>query len=454
MNTKRVLFLLPLFAFAACDSAKRISDSGGGGGGQSLSCTGEIEYSTCSTSTGCTLPLSCSSLLSTNSQKKSAFKKALGKIFPLKATEETLEITTLTTNQAELLQSTAGEADSSWFNSSVSCSVDGDNVSCPNFLPISSDFTIVGTLNGEPITANVTVINDVTQATTADVLVGGCGQGGTTVQRMFDCSERVAFFAGAGAYGDPAVAFTPGTPDPNWFLVGCPEFTGTTVGTDTTVQQCAWLSPVIVDANPVVGINVNGSMVKDTTSPDLGPNGAIRLLWSGSLGNSDTYTFYEANGTNGSMLANCNGSGLCAQYNSGTPTYKFNDFIATNNGGGVSEPNLCTTQLAANDNSFSGMNTGTFEWIVPSYPMLMTLTGGSSCMSGTTSATCNDSGFSAISNSVPQFDQTGTNKAALWSSSVFDSDLGWLFSGDGGFGDVLNVDLDIDLGVRCVSAAW
>lgn len=497
----KFLFLIPIiFLLSACGESSKIGveNQNPPQNPPRISCTAttSIQYNnpTCSATGGCELTFSCPLTASRDSTSFQKITNQITQIFKA-PTPVTMEITTLTINQPALLQASAGAAPTNWYNTPVSCTQDGANLICDAFLPIASDFTITGTLGEQDLTLNVTVTNGLTPGSTTE-----CGQIGTTVQRMFDCSQRVANYAGFGNGDATFTAFTGATPDcptgttttntacnpnKNWFLVSCP---------DTDNQKCFWLSPVMNSA-------VNAALAPD----EFDSNGVAistynggRFLWSGKSfagPHSDgTYNFFEANGnnphnagtayydfyafvTNGTMASLNVGGGpfIYRPDVSGTPTPIMNVFNMTAYNLATFPKSVCTNPLSTDPILLTGT---TYQWQMPSYPMLMTLTGGYSTdvanadcepggsdyesLPGGGKAWCNIGtpksvqGFRAI-DPVPGFDSTNTVNSIFWSSSIAVPIGGWLF--DGGFdGFPGSIEHDLPLGsgyfVRCVSAAW
>lgn len=413
-----------------------------------------------------------------------------------------MNISTLKINQPSLLQASAGNAPTNWYSSSVNCTSSGSTVTCAQFLPIASDFTIVGKLGDVDLNLSVTVENQLTPTSTTQ-----CGQQGTTVQRMFDCSMRVKNYAGIGT-GKSDNSFTPfipgsSNPNGNWFLVSCP-------GTDN--QQCFWLSPMMTQENPALGNGIN-ALDSFNKPMNKAPYLNGRLLWSGI--SKKSYNFFEANG-NAPFFDNDNKTAYYALYNlldshgkidttkmtaytgpiyrpKNSPPYTptpmlcngYDDSNAVDCNSGNKQNVYAAYANVKNKQSVCSTQDGVtllpgsvYEWQIPSYPMLYTLTGGGlddfrECEPDGTYYkqlnACNPKGFKARSN-VPGFlfDSVDATTTPLLSSSVamngrsggnfiippyvyafFDSSGKVAYSG-------LPVSVSglADYRVRCASATW
>ncbi len=305
-------------------------------------------------------------------------------------------------------------------------------------------------------------------------------------------------------------------PDQNWFLTRCP---GAPVGAPSNLNQCSWLSPIITTDNTAAqigefdsnGIPMN-TIALNPTSPTYADDrlNKGRLLWSGQL--SSQYNVFEANGKNprGTSPESYNlyktidnvtpptqinqGSGTIAPI--GPLIYKPgatspNAFSITDGPGNInltnynavsSAENICNRISATGSTIIS--NNAIYNWQIPSYPMLYTLTGGlntigASCEPGGVAfnsnlkAFCNFQGagatktvegFRAI-DSLPGFFFQSTTPSGLISSSISDT-VGpdttlWIFSNGAPplttqAGLVLTDDqfTDEDYDVRCVSTTW
>ncbi len=410
---------------------------------ETLTCSATLDLSTCTLNDACVLNVS-------NCQNSLQSSKTLKFFAPIKRATENLVINSMTSlDLPSLLQQSPGVIPTEYFaaSSPLSCAVDGNGFICENFAPIADHFLLEGTLGSVPVSIDLTVNTDgITPAPTTTV--AKCGQYGvsdnttdkyTTVQRMYDCSKRVTDYAGIGVKGAASTSFVLGTsnPDSNWFLVGCPDA--------GNKELCAWLSPIVQTGNSTIGINCNMGNC-DPTSIDI--QVGTRLVWSGVLTNgTDDHNFGQTNGSNSMGFANCDGNDQCAEYSGGGAgaVSTFQGLITTDNTGSADQTNLCTTQFAAKDASFSGMLSSVYAWQVPSYPEMLTISGFAGGGCDNVSLNCIPEGFSAISSPIPSF------STLLWSSSVFDSKLGWSF----GSGNVDNGgSINVPLGVRCSSSAW
>lgn len=451
-----------------------------------ITATTTLQYndSTCPSTGGCALSFTCDPSLQ-NQTIWSKLTSNLSKIFRAPVSTP-ITINTLTINQPALLQASAGAAPTNWYTSSIDCTTDGTNINCPAFLPIASDFQIVGTLGTQSLTLNVTVDNQLTPGSTTQ-----CGQVGTTVERMFDCSMRVENFAGFGTGTGVApgfTAFVPGNPDPNWFLVSCP-------GTDN--QACFWLSPVMSSSNPALGADQF-----DSNGVPMSSYNGSRFLWSGTSGNSGNgYNFFEANGkdprnTAGNPDSSYDyypGDDYEVMFTFNGPIYRpgssssptIDNSFYFNIWNAVSYPaSLCQTMSLPDVTLLPG---SAYQWQMPSYPMIMTLTGGYSHNPAISDhASCeppngqfyNDNykgycnigpglspsseplGFRAI-DPVPGFSTAYNQTATFWSSSVSGVYGAFTFRGGPGSGSVGEILLYGENGegqpanwIRCVSATW
>lgn len=444
----------------------------------SCTSTSNLDFSVCSAIDGCTLEFTCDLLTTKNKHLVNKFTQYMSEIF--KASEPvTINITSLTINQPALLQAAPGVAPSNWYTQSIPCTQDGNNVTCANFLPIANDFTLNGTLGDIPLDLNITVQNGGSLATNCGDVQ--CGLNGTTVERMFDCSMRVANYAGYTDNTQVEHLFAPGdTPDPNWFLVSSPSA--------SDAQQCFWLAPVITNSNPAAGtdqFDSNGIEIASYANSDT----QGRLLWSGV--SSVNYNFFLANGNNprnstpdasydyysfiddNTMASQQNGNPLIYRPQQFSPLPTLTPIICAGtddpcydaSGSGDESiynayvnPSLNYSQSLCSTNNVTGIElltaSSTYLWQMPSYPMVMTITGGGTLCSlntGDNAAYCNGAagntgiGFYAAGN-IPGM-QDG-----IWTSSVRTPGISWAFS-DG------STDLGLSMGisgmaVRCVSAIW
>lgn len=443
--------------------------------------TTTLDYndSVCSETDGCTLKFDCSSIPSRG--EWAGVKNTIADFFraPIGVT---LKIYSININEPYLLQGSPGEAPSNWYTSELNCVKNGNTVECAKFHPIANNMTITGILNEENLNLNITVTNQLTPGGTTI-----CGQSGTTVERIYDCSTRVTKYAGFGTGVDNnATTFVQGTsnPDDNWFLVSC---------TDTNILNCFWLSPVMKTGNPVLG---NGQF--DTFHNPMSNYTNSRLLWAGSSGSN--YDFFSVNGNN--------------PYNAPEAYYDYFEFVLANQtsiqtySGPIYRPQstpptlspiLCkgyfvgnqtcadstTTEILdaydavsyANDVCSTGaavtfsQSVSDYKWQVPSYSMLMTLTGAGIAYQGThfgceiggalhdEGAVCNPNGFRAIAD-IPGFGVVNsTGDVYILSSSASSTITQWFFINDveGGSlfaGRIAEAATLSDTFVRCVSPIW
>lgn len=253
-------------------------------------------------------------------------------------------ITSITTKDLPaLLQASPGiVTEASWFsaNSPLNCKITGTTITCQNFAPIADHFILSGKIGVVDIDVDVTIdLNGVVPAVDSPIpgmpgySITVCGQYGmssssdasfyTTAQRMYDCSKRVAAYAGIGNGNDTYTPFVLGAsnPDDNWFLVTCP------FADKARQNKCSWLSPVISASN-ATGLNQFTSTVNGVKMPVSAVVGH-RLLWSGILTipshmiNSkiyppDTADFFYANGNN--------------PWSSNPAKYDFYDYQTTSGG--------------------------------------------------------------------------------------------------------------------------
>lgn len=399
-----------------------------------------------------------------------------------------MNISSVMINQPSLLQATAGNAPTNWYNASINCTYDGSTVTCAKFLPIASDFNIIGKLANFDLILNVKVENQANPGATTQ-----CGQQGTTVQRMFDCSMRVKDYAGLGTGNEDNgfTPFKPGEPDNNWFLVSCPN---------NKIQKCFWLSPVITDTNPVLGDGQFDSLHQKMSQFKTKK---ARFLWSGV--SNQPYNFFLANGNNplkvnvpyydGYQYDSDNSNTpnaimtyigniyppkkdapytptpmICRNYNREDPFYKCNNQMRPVTDaydaykGTIDAQSPCVTQKG-----ITVLSDKNFNWQVPSYSMLMTLTGGggifNTCEKGGKGgygnpAVCNPQGFRA-SSIIPGFSNPLPNQFLISSSIAYDKTLGDLvpltvYTFTLGSVEPITWSLSVELltQLRCVSTTW
>jgi len=382
----------------------------------------------------------------------------------------------------------------SWFlaNSPLSCTLDTDTstITCPHFAPLADTFGLKGTVTGidgatedSPLDKFTVIVITPDDFATNKEPNGGttgpralCGQQGigvtpdekfyTTPQRMYDCSKRIGNFAGYGNGNSTFTNFAPGNQssiDKIWFLVSCSD------DCIAKSEDGFWLSPVMTSSNPAVGpdqFDSNG--VAMSTYADG------RMLWSGV--SAGTMNFFVANGSNprdtgdasydyyktintNTMSTQQNATGTPdingpLIYNPDSPNTPKLTSGSTEWGSVTYSGSICSGNGSGAPTLLSGTQ---YDWQMPSYPMVMTLTGGDSsgnyCETGSgftfnRKALCNGGnlklGFRAI-DPIPSF-QT----RRIWSSSVEDSNRGWGFDGPDD-GQVDNDLLSDPRAVRCVS---
>lgn len=221
--------------------------------------------------------------------------------------------------------------DASKFMTDVDCTLSDDKnyIQCPNFAPITDKFSLQAELrsNSDPNFVTKLNINKIfvpPPAANKQDTFTKCGVLGgdnteraspyTTLQRMFDCYQRVEKYAGftddngnyVGPTVDPAHA-THGDPK-SWYLVSCPD--------SINKNLCSWLAPEI-PVSGRVGADQSGTYspqfadISATTSgndyANIKPNyGKLlkygqRILWSGVLraGNrylGEPFNFFGVNG--------------------------------------------------------------------------------------------------------------------------------------------------------------
>lgn len=381
----------------------------------------------------------------------------------------------------------------------VSCAFTDDSyVECSNFAPIGSEFTMKGMLhenNGNdeiPVEFDDVKISPLKNPSTTQQ----CGLFGTTYQRIFDCSMRVKDYAGFGNddENNGFIPFVLGTSDPtqNWFLVSCPT---------TNDDNCSWLSPTIIEQNS--SINKKNPAVDtgeyDSLNRPMSDYIGQRFLWSGR--STSLYNFFEANGKNPYNDPDPNAhfdyypsqeneeiyptrnviynplSTLSPKITSDTDIVK-NTYTAAQN-----TKSLCSS--ATSDNKIPVIPGFEYEWQMPSYPMILSITGGgkkggfcgiNEIPDKHKTIFCNPYGLRSGSK-IPGFGNTDAeNQGAFWSSSI--NTIGdektpddhtippfiFVFSGDANAGgvDFLAPFYDQEntpitpntYPVRCVSAKW
>jgi len=391
-----------------------------------------------------------------------------------------LTILSITLNKPSLLQDIPGTVPEHWYDQVLNCTTNGTQISCPHFRPIAHNFSILGSINDEDIIIDITVENHQPKLfQSCDH--AHCGQFGTTVQRIFDCSQKVENYAG---FGDGAGGFTPfvsgDNPDKNWFLVS---------SDGSGKDRCFWLSPKMDKSNPAAQKDEFDTNQVPMMIYAQSPMTQGRFLWSGKT--SQRYDFFEANGYN--------------PLQSSEPSYAYYKFIAKDSdkitpyNGPIYNPNykpwfpffydIISVQYAPQwssikyseslcENGFieSELLSGeAYHWQMPSYPMLMTLTGGAD-KSDKRNAVCEDNGrdvtqkslcnggeeilgFRAV-DEIPNFNLKilinpppyTPKDNAFWSSSLLSLGYGAIFSEE--LGNVPATFLNTPYPIRCVSATW
>ncbi len=414
-------------------------------------------------------------------------------------------------------------------------------VKCENFFPVGA-VAMTGVVTSSQVPSVLTgaqllpkdlrIIYGISQALRFSDSVVPCGNNSafTTYQNLALCN---ATYAGnnpsytilpksSAGFGNAMGGSTPFTtirgtqcptgfncePDKNWFLVSCP-------GTASTLDSCSWLSPIITTDNPAAGVGGYDSNLVSMTDLALDPNSTTyaqdrltkgRFLWSGTL--PQNYNFFEANGKNARMTSpdpsynfyplvsqfikllqqnqggtpDMNGplilapgfvSGTVPVMANGAANIYLNAYNAVN-----STINVCQTAQNNSSSSLPQSSLSTYNWQVPSYPMLYTLTGGGTstehfCEVGGNGydsdgrAVCNialsgvsqfAAGFRAI-DPLPGFFSDANFLETLISSSVSDP-------ADPGVAVLTNTDAPLRKGsvgfipsdqkssVKCVSTIW
>ncbi len=324
--------------------------------------------------------------------------------------------------------------------------------------------------------------------------VGGCGnwKKATTHQRIFDCSMKVLDHAGRVNYfrhshASDRMAFHfekwPEGIEDYWFLVSCPE--------NQLAYQCAWLSPELKKENIALGGNEFLSFPPDLLNglprewwmeyyANDNPASQHRILWSGMI-SSQPYKFWDVN------------THVGYEYGNDLQIHEnwFPRFESLNFGGkSATYTDICQTNYNLykenknNVDPFIWLDKEVYDWRVPSYPQIMTLTGYPMCNGGQYIADgqyknrlehewiqsrCLDVdnvdgpqwGFSA--SFVPGFYRSVGEKAYryLWSSGAHTAPApnpftknyhGWAF--DSLKGLVNSWDRDDKHGVRCATMNW
>jgi len=272
----------------------------------------------------------------------------------------------------------------------------------------------------------------------------GCGLNGTTRQRMFDCAMKVSNFGRRVNINIlSAVNYNLGDfSEIYWFLVSCPA------GVNITAEQCAWLSPIIHSWNIALSsgeFDSNGVPMKNYENS--------RFLWSGtsySNGKRKDYDFFSANGKKDNLSE-------YTQY----PYINQNTMPKQKGKARLDKNDVC---YIGEDPILFGQN-DPYEWQMPSYPMMLTLTGAPYCARNgrgydqNWEAFCNagnaGEGFNALHSVFGFSDQ-------YWSSSLDTNyKIAWIFNGAGGRsgkgsgGGLADIDaLYTKNAVRCVTTKW
>lgn len=421
-----------------------------------------IDFSQCD-DYGCTLQIICNSGMPDNfgqSENNSQIR---------------LNISSISTSNGILapLQNNPGDIDSKWWSNetSLTCNRAGNTITCTNFFPVSDKFALKGSFRvgatDVPVELSTVTVNSNNPPSETIVSCGfAYSANATTAQRLYNCSKKVKNFAGLGN-GDGTVKYfdqskqrcpTSGVDstcnaDKNWFLIYC---------YDTIGDHCTWLTPVIQPDNPLV---TDGN--KQLLSPVGGKNAQPisqfvnqRFLWSGTL--DDNYDLADAVDFHRTILGDC--------------YYNIYSVVSANGGGnrgqvaarvGVdkdppcnkqqqSHPSVCTKDMK------TLLQSQVYQWNLPSYPLLLMITGGNNgqCETGGKSLpyTCLSVeratpyfGFRAT-DPIPGFTgQTANNLQKIWSSSLSDDNVPTFAVFDPSIGAVSVLNY-AKYGVKCVSS--
>lgn len=387
-----------------------------------------------------------------------------------------------------------------YFQTQKSASTFQYSAECPNYFPIGTNFTFsfmppnlspFQTIS--PPAVQIVVFNTSSFAGDTITKLAQCGQwneipNATTYQRLFDCQNVNNHSAGIGnsensvtyfqkALNSPACmdstdinSNTNCNPDKNWFLVAC-----------DANQNCIWLSPVLTANNPVVSTPGQYATLLEQPDPSFENFSLIpmsnyqntRLLWSSRISG---LSFFEANGKtallkpNGELIDNIYTYWYYPVINSSTMAFQN---INSDSEGSIFAPSAenimnnlmpriadfyqSSYDTVSSDTSFCKLLNrpeSVYNWQMPSYPMIMTLTGGGICTANPDAVgRCNPQGFKAF-NQIPNF------RYKVWSSSVGSSEFAWIFDGSSGgsMGAVQLFPFDITFGegpnTLCVSTVW
>lgn len=324
--------------------------------------------------------------------------------------------------------------------SALSCQIVNNNVSCSNFLPIAADSSLNLSLTDSygsyslavPVQVNANHNNCPIPVgpATPNFNNAACGLAGSVVQRMFDCSTNGQYVSGIGtgaidngytAFDVTYSGYNSGPscnssldPKDKWFLVSCP---------DSIQEHCFWLSPTLTQSSSAVSYpNPNSSNPQiytdfyDSFHEKLSTYVGRRILWSGS-DNSQDMSFFKAAGKKSfpAQYPPSVGVGVStpnfydyyfftvSQLNMPAPLivyiapplpnppFLFDSICPSTLGAYptcLSNPNtniyanynvVTNTQDLCTTNQLSGVTLPSFggvQWQVPSYPMLLTLSGG------------------------------------------------------------------------------
>lgn len=358
-----------------------------------------------------------------------------------------------------------------------------ENIS--DFRPIAQNFTI--SINDTTFKVTVNPASTIQKLKLSDAATpitkdfNGCGQYGTIVQRVFDCSLLVENYQqndnSSSAklrlkIGSFSKKFQTTTNDFDnaWFVVSCPP---STASPSPTQLDCAWLTPVITTDNPAVGgkeliptgfdTNQFANSYSYTTTPSK-----PRLLFSGIVHEDNTpdYTILfnslSANGYNWPDQANCKNSNLCYKY------LVSNQTLFPWSQGKIPDPDptaksLCSMNPGTSVISiFPNSEPKNLAWQVPSYPMLILITGGDPC-NGQDPGFCNNTQYAFNAVTIKGFLGTSSTTNNLWAASyaangsVNPPPLGSIFFQNG----VISFDTSSGSGnngtqnaVRCASTQW
>ncbi len=409
-------------------------------------------------------------------------------------------------------------------------------IECKNFMPIGT-MVMVGTVTSSQSSSFLVGAQISNQQTSilADkfslipIIPGftvypcGTSETYTTYQNMYQCNivysslfevssakPGAGFGNGLGGYVPFANEKTPNScpvgsncdPDQNWFLTSCPDYAN-------DLNQCSWLSPIITTDNPAAGTGGYDSNLVPMANLALDPNSSTystdrltkgRLLWSGEIADAsqnNIFNFFEVNGNNPrntspdasyNFYAFLGDTNKAIQQNQGGTSDMFgplilapgsvsatvpvidNSFLSLYNMVGVN--NICEVQ--SQSNSLPPSTISTYNWQIPSYSMMYTLTGG-----GATTPYCEQGGDGFIQNlysicnfsgpfsnkivhgframdSLPGFLSVSNFPEYLMSSSLVEEGVTWIFGkrDSSTLGSLDIAGLDLKTKVRCSSSTW